>query len=199
MSVIERFHSRVAERRVRVLSNHLGSLMPAGSQVLDIGCGDGLLASLIMQDYPGVQIKGADVLVREKTHIPVECFDGAQVPHEDNSFDIAMLVDVLHHSEQPLDLLREAKRVARSAVVIKDHFREGLFAGSTLRFMDWVGNARFGVALPHNYWSRRQWHEAIEAVGLTPTVWKEKLGLYAPPANLIFERSLHFIVRLDLS
>jgi SAM-dependent methyltransferase len=198
MNLIERFHRRVAERRVRVLSTHLGSLMPVGSRVLDIGCGDGLLASLIMQEHPGVHIIGADVLVREKTYISVERFDGQQVPYKDDSFDVVLLVDVLHHAQQPLELLREAKRVANSAVVIKDHFREGLFAGATLRFMDWVGNARFGVALPHNYWSRREWDEAIEKVGLTPTVWKEQLGLYASPASLIFERSLHFIARLDL-
>ena len=200
MKFIERFHSNyIFDRRVRLLSSHLGSLMPARAQVLDVGCGNGLLAQLIMQNHPGVEIKGADVLVRDKTYIPVEWFDGRNVPYDDASFDVVMLVDVLHHTEQPMALLREARRVARSAVVIKDHLREGLFAGPTLRFMDWVGNAHFGVALPHNYWSRRQWQEAIETLGLIPTVWKEELGLYSRPASWVFERSLHFIACLDLS
>ena len=173
--------------------------MPSRAQVLDVGCGNGLLAHLIMQNHPGVEIKGADVLVRDETYIPVELFDGRNVPYDNASFDVVMFVDVLHHTEQPMALLREAKRVARHAVVIKDHFREGLFASSTLRFMDWVGNAHYGVALPHNYWSRPQWREAIETLGLKPTVWKEKIGLYSWPASWVFERSLHFIARLDLS
>ena len=38
-----------------------------------------------------------------------------------------------------MTLLREAVRVARQAVLIKDHLVEGTFAYSTLRFMDWWG------------------------------------------------------------
>jgi hypothetical protein len=37
-------------------------------------------------------------------------------------------------------LLREAARVAREAVVIKDHTKNGLAADATLRFMDRIGN-----------------------------------------------------------
>jgi hypothetical protein len=36
--------------------------------------------------------------------------------------------------------MREAARVANHSVVIKDHLLEGMFAGPTLHFMDWVGN-----------------------------------------------------------
>ena len=42
--------------------------------------------------------------------------------------------------------------MAARGIVLKDHTRNGLFSGSTLRFMDWVGNARHGVRLPYNYW-----------------------------------------------
>ncbi len=50
----------------------------------------------------------------------------------------------------PARLLAEAKRVSRGGIVIKDHFREGVLADATLRFMDWVGNAQHGVVLPYN-------------------------------------------------
>ncbi len=95
-------------------------------------------------------------------------------------------------------LLREARRVARHAVLIKDHTRDGLLAGPTLRFLDWVGNAPHGVALPYNYWRERQWRESFERIGLTPSVWRNRLGLYPPGASWIFGRSLHFIARLDI-
>jgi SAM-dependent methyltransferase len=107
-----------------------------------------------------------------------------------------MLVDVLHHAEDPLALLREAARVARTAVAIKDHLREGLAANATLRFMDWVGNGRFGVRLPYRYWTREEWREAFAETGLVVEHWNEKLALYAPPASLLFDRSLHFVARL---
>ncbi len=200
MKIIERFHSKlIFDRRVRVLNGHLRTLIPTGTHVLDVGCGNGLLAHLIVKNHSGVEIEGVDVLVRDKTYITVEPFDGSHIPHSDGSFDFVMFVDVLHHTEDPMVLLREARRVARTAIVIKDHLREGLFAARTLRLMDWVGNAHYGVALPYNYWSRRQWSTAFEALNLKPIVWQEDLGLYAWPASSVFERSLHFITRLDLT
>ena len=67
----------------------------------------------------------------------------------------------------PTVLLREAARVARQGVVIKDHTRDGILAGPILRFMDFVGNAHHGVALPYNYWPRRCWIGAFEELGLS--------------------------------
>ena len=59
--------------------------------------------------------------------------------------------------------------------------------------MDWVGNARFGVALPYNYWTERQWHAAWREVGLRPERLLTRLGLYPKAANWIFgvEASVH--------
>jgi hypothetical protein len=59
--------------------------------------------------------------------------------------------------------------------------------------MDRIGNARYGVALPYNYWSRRQWQNAFEALALDVRVWKRRLQLYPVPLNWVFGRSLHFI------
>lgn len=199
MSLIGRIHGRFAyDRRVHTLASHLAELIPQKAKVLDIGCGDGLIAHLIMQQRPEVKITGVDVLLREKTFIPIETFDGRVVPFADDSFDIAMFVDVLHHTEDPMILLCEAVRVAREVVVIKDHACNGLFANSTLRFMDWVGNARHGVTLPYNYWPQWKWLEAFDTLGLAIDVWKKDLSLYPWPAGLVFDRSLHFAARLGL-
>ena len=200
MSLTERIHSEyVHNRRVRVLSHHLVELIPQSAQVLDVGCGDGLLASLIMQKRVDVKIRGIDVLVRSQPHIPIHRFDGQVIPYSDASFDAVMFVDVLHHTEDPMILLREAMRVTRKAILIKDHTCNGLFASSTLRFMDQVSNARHGVALPYNYWSQQKWFAALEMLGLTMSIWKKDLGLYPWLVNWIFGRSLHFIALLTLS
>lgn len=199
MSLIERIHDRyVHNRRVRILSDCFAELFSQSSQVLDVGCGDGLLAHLIIQKRPDIEMKGIDVLVRDQTHIPVHQFDGQVIPYDESSFDAVMFVDVLHHTEDPMILLREAMRVAHKAIVIKDHTRDGLLADSMLRFMDWVGNAHHGVELPYNYWSQQRWLEAFDTLGLKIGVWKKDLQLYSRPVNWIFGRSLHFITRLDL-
>ena len=197
MPLLESIHGRyVFRRRVRVLSTHLAGVMPPAASVLDVGCGDGLIAKLIMERRPDVQLQGIDILVRPHTHVPVAPFDGRTIPHPDKSFDCVMFVDVLHHTPDPLTLLREAARVARRAVILKDHCCDGLLAGPTLRFMDRVGNERHGVVLPYNYWPQARWEDAFRTLGLHPEEWRPRLGLYPFPASLAFDRSLHFIARL---
>jgi SAM-dependent methyltransferase len=200
MSAIDRIHGAyVHNRRVRVLAKHLAPLLPANSRVLDVGCGDGALAALLMQRRPDVIIEGIDVLVRSDARIPVTAFDGRTIPHPDKRFDCVMFVDVLHHTLDPMVLLREAVRVARRSIVLKDHTKNGLLAGPTLRFMDRVGNARHGVALPYNYWPKDRWTTAIESLDLHIVTWVDRLALYPIPADYLFGRSLHFVARLDIA
>ena len=198
MKLTDRLHQRrVHPRRVRVLSERLSAFIPSGARVLDVGCGDGLIASLIVQRRPDVEIEGIDVSIRPQTCIPVSLFDGERIPYQDASFDVVMLVDVLHHTDDPTILLREAARTSRRAVVIKDHLLDGFLAGATLRFMDRVANARYEVALPYNYWSREQWRHTWQTMGLKIVGWTTDVKLYGVPADWIFGRSLHFVARLE--
>jgi len=200
VNLVEQLHEHyVCGRRVRVLARRLAPLLPDRARVLDLGCGSGEMANAIIAHRPDVGFEGLDVLVRPMTYIRVRAYDGVTIPHDDCSFDAVLLVDVVHHADDPLALLREARRVARACVLVKDHTLEGPFAGATLRFMDRVGNARHGVRLPYNYWPRRRWFEAFECLKLDPGHWETNLGLYPPPTDWIFGRSLHFIARLDCS
>jgi SAM-dependent methyltransferase len=183
-------------RRVRVLSDHIQALLPENASVLDVGCGDGTIDRIIQDLRPDLELRGIDVLVRPDTKIPVDEFDGIAIPHSDGSFDAVVFVDVLHHSDDATQLLREAKRVARQCIIIKDHRLDGLFAGPTLRFMDDVGNRRHGVRLPYNYWSHDEWRAVFGGLGLTIESWTQHLGMYPWPASMFFGRGLHFLARL---
>lgn len=199
MPLLDTLHGRhVFQRRVRVLSRHLAEVLPAAAMVLDVGCGDGLIAKRVLELRPDLQLRGLDVFIRPHTHVPVDHFDGHTLPQADRSVDCVMFVDVLHHTPDPLRLLQEAARVARRSIILKEHASEGFLAGPTLRLMDWVGNARHGVVLPYNYWPLARWHQAFASLGLHVADWRQRLGLYPPPLNLLFERRLHFIVRLDV-
>ena len=135
----------------------------------DVGSGDGQIMAFIAERRPDLTIRGLEVRPRERSPIPVDRFDGRRIPFDDASFDVVTFVDVLHHTDDPMELLRESRRVARRAILIKDHTREGLLARETLRFMDWVGNRPHGVRLPYNYWSEARWSAAwkgMESSGL---------------------------------
>ena len=165
--------------------------------MLDVGCGDGSIDKMVANQKAGVEIEGIDVLLRPQTHIKVNVFDGKSIPHPDQSFDIVMFVDVLHHTDDPLSLMAEAMRVSRHGLLIKDHLKDGLLANTTLSFMDWVGNAPHGVRLPYNYWTKQQWNNAFAELNIAPISWQESLGLYPPPLSWLFDRKLHFIASLD--
>lgn len=187
--------SWVSGRRDRALARAAGRLLPApGLTGLDVGCGTGLVARLT----PGAEFEGCDVLVRPQTHIPVRAFNGRTLPYPDRSFDFAMFVDVLHHVDDPLPLLLEARRVSRRFVLIKDHYCESPWDHRVLRFMDWVGNRAYGVSLPFNYLSRTQWAHLFAEAGLIPAERTERLGLYPWPFRWLFETGLHFMVRLNV-
>lgn len=198
MKILDRIHgSRVFPRRVTRLKNLLAEAIPGGATVLDIGCGDGSLAALLLEARPDLVVTGLEVLRRPSTRIPVTLFDGKHIPFGDRSFDIVMFVDVLHHTVDPMILLREAARVARLGLVIKDHIAKGIFAKTRLRVMDYIGNARHGVALPYNYWTEKQWRAAQTELRLRPVVLIRDLKLYPGPADAVFGANLHFVGRFE--
>jgi SAM-dependent methyltransferase len=183
-------------RRTRVLAELIAGLLPEPARVLDVGTGDGTVAELVRELRPGIEPTGIDVLVRPSTPFQVHAFDGLSIPFGDSTFDAAMLVDVLHHAEDPERLLRECARVA-PVVVVKDHLADAPLAVPTLRFMDRVGNARYGVALRYAYWRRAQWAAAARQAGLREATFTMDVPLYPPPLSWVFGRDLHFVARFE--
>jgi ubiquinone/menaquinone biosynthesis C-methylase UbiE len=96
---------------------HAARFLTPGTRVLDIGCGMGYALEVLSEEY-GIDAFGCDVV--PSTHrIRKFCrFDGNNLPFADKSVDVAMLIFVLHHAEDPAILLREAARIARRAVMV---------------------------------------------------------------------------------
>jgi SAM-dependent methyltransferase len=189
----------VFDRRVRVLAEMLSALLPENASVLDIGCGDGTVGALIAASRPDVRVQGIEVKPRSGCRIPCREFDGTNLPFADGSFEVCMFVDVLHHTNNVRALLREAVRVSRSFILLKDHLREDALDGATLRLMDWVGNRPHGVRLTYNYQSREEWSEHFAACGLKEKSWNSEVPLYQAPASWIVGRGLHLIALLRKS
>ena len=193
MNVLEHVHGAyVYGRRIRRLSEILSSLILPGCSLLDVGCGDGKLAQLLIEKRPDLRVEGVDVHMRDQTWLPVKLFDGTNLPYPASSFDAVMLIDVLHHTPDPLLLLREALRVSRRFLLVKDHVRAGTAAAARLRFMDRVGNARHGVSLPYNFLASEQWVALRQALNVKVVTELQDLHLYPWPMDYIFGAGLHF-------
>ena len=100
----------------------LGHLMPA-LDVVDIGCGEGYLAIEAAQWARHVTAvdRSPDVLARAKalgtrrrtTNITWKRGEMEKLPLPDQSFDLAVLSQALHHAADPATVLSEAARVLR--------------------------------------------------------------------------------------
>jgi SAM-dependent methyltransferase len=155
-----------------------------------------MIAALVAERRPDVAIEGVEFAPRPRCRISCRAFDGEHLPFPDGAFDVCLFVDVLHHASDPTQLLREALRVSRSMVLVKDHLSENFFDHAVLSCMDWVGNRPHGVVLLYKYQSRRQWEKHFATCGLQPVQWSTDLPLYPFPFSLLFGRKLHFVAQL---
>ncbi len=196
LAAIGRLHAGlVFGRRVHVLSREIARLLPPG-RLVDVGCGSGSIAEAVRRVRPDVFPEGFDVLVRPGAAIPVREFDGRRLPLADGEAAAALVVDVLHHADDPAALLAECARVA-PVVIVKDHVAASRRDERLLAFMDWVGNRPHGVVLPYNYFSPRSWGEACRRAGLVETVRGNVADLYPWPFSVAFGGELHFLARLE--
>ncbi len=106
----------------------IASLVPAGSRVLDLGCGRGeLLAHLIetkgCSGY-GIEIDDANVqasLARGIDVIQLNLEEGLAM-FGDGSFDVVLQLDTLQHLRNAEKMLRETARVGRTGIVSFPNF-----------------------------------------------------------------------------
>jgi len=90
----------------------IARVIPRGSEVLDVGCGNGFIAHHLSAML-GTSVTGIDV--RHATEAPIDYrqYDGAHIPKADNSVDAVLLCYVLHHVQDVSVLLSEVRRVLR--------------------------------------------------------------------------------------
>jgi methionine biosynthesis protein MetW len=106
----------------------IAQLVPMGSRVLDLGCGDGeFLAHL--RDHRactgyGIELNDANVLAccqRGVDVIQLNLEEGLAL-FDDKSFDVVLQLDTLQHLRNTEKMLRETARVGRMGVVSFPNF-----------------------------------------------------------------------------
>ncbi|OGC45375.1 hypothetical protein A2V49_00785 [candidate division WWE3 bacterium RBG_19FT_COMBO_34_6] len=124
--------------------------------ILDVGVGaGGVFGFLKEKGFNMTGIDVADISLFEDTKARI--YDGHNFPYQDNSFDIALIIQVLHHCEDGLRVLSEAKRVAKRVIVIEDTYRSE-FERSIVSTSDKLGNWEF---YEHNYHTAKWWKKYL--------------------------------------
>ena len=106
----------------------IAALVPQGSRVLDLGCGDGALQDYVQRSRGcsgyGVESADANVLacVRRGVNVIQLNLDEGLALFADNSFDVVLQIDTLPHLRNAEVMLRETARVGRAGIVAFPNF-----------------------------------------------------------------------------
>jgi ubiquinone/menaquinone biosynthesis C-methylase UbiE len=121
--------SVLSTHRWRTLSNSAQFILPylkPGMKVLDVGCGPGSLTIDIAKHIqPGGHVTGVEnvpdplqearkLAEEEGVDVTFEVADAMHLPYADDEFDLVFAHQVLQHVAQPVEMLKEMRRVART-------------------------------------------------------------------------------------
>ncbi|SHE29710.1 methionine biosynthesis protein MetW [Lampropedia hyalina DSM 16112] len=106
----------------------IARLVPDGSRVLDLGCGDGALLEYLQKQHGctgyGVEINDANVLACARRGVNVlqlNLDEGLSV-FDDNAFDVVLQVDTFQHLRNTETMLQETVRIGRAGIVAFPNF-----------------------------------------------------------------------------
>jgi ubiquinone/menaquinone biosynthesis C-methylase UbiE len=186
------------DQRNSILSSTIAPHLKAGSSLLDLSCGSGNLARLIKEKAQLSKVAGCDIVVYPKLQIS-DCtiYDGKVIPYSDNAFDYVLISDVLHHSPEPLALLKEAMRVAKERVILKDHLVHWPLDAFTLQLMDFLGNGIKGIPPRSHYKHYSEWENCFKELNVNFRCLNSKLHLYPRVLPGFVRDDLHVLFELS--
>jgi ubiquinone/menaquinone biosynthesis C-methylase UbiE len=190
---------RDAQRRN--LINVLKPLFPTEpAKVLDIGTGDGEFAWIMQQAMPNLSMHGVDVIDRGTPFIPITLYDGHHLPFVDDSFDYVTIINMLHHTASPQETLKEAIRVSRKGIIIKEHYADNWLDYYTLLGMEYLNpNARKLMEMPLRFYSQKEWNAIFKSLGLVCESEASRFVSYSRFWDIFFGRHMHFVGRYHYS
>ena len=117
----------------------IAKLVPPGSRVLDLGCGNGALLAHLRDARQctgyGIELDDAKVMqcVQRGVNVIQRNLEEGLSLFEDNSFDVVLQLDTLQHLRNTVDMLRETARVGKQGIVSFPNFAHWPHRLSVLR------------------------------------------------------------------
>lgn len=158
-SLRKRFIRSKAKIKYQRIFHHLTK----DGKILDIGTGNGALCKILREK--GYNVQPLDI----KNHsyfkeVTPKIFDGIEIPYPNNTFEIALLITVLHHTKRPEHLIKEATRVADKIIIMEDIYTNKVQKHLTF-LADSIVNQEFS-GHPHTNKTDLEWKSIFKDQGL---------------------------------
>lgn len=137
----------------RHLHEVVARMVPKGSRVLDLGCGNGELMAHLRDEREctgyGVELDDGKVLecVRRGVNVIQRNLEEGLSLFDDNTFDVVLQLDTLQHLRNTEAMLRETARVGRIGIVSFPNFAHWAHRLSVLR-----GHMPVSKSLPYQWY-----------------------------------------------
>lgn len=160
--MFDRLFQSLSKSRSGTVVNRILPYINKSKKLIDIGSGTGDVARLLQQQ--GKNVTAVDVTDYHGPRlIKTIIYDGKKLPFPNKTFDIALLLMVMHHCPDPNIVFFEATRVAREIVVIETSYTSQLSKFFTV-LIDTLGNLRLDANWL-SYKSDEEWKEYFEKHG----------------------------------
>jgi len=150
--------------RAKYVINQFEKYLNKKDLILDIGCDKGNISALLKEkNYDVTSLDLRNSIIVKKVE-PIIC-NGEKTSFKNNKFDVVLLVYVLHHSANPLDLIKEAKRISKRIIIIEDIFYSNKIYNSFVLLRDDLFNFKF-AGNSHNNKNDQEWKDSFKRLGL---------------------------------
>lgn len=160
----------------------LASYLKPEEWVLDVGCGPGWNFETFLEAGPSVYYRGLDYSERfvrvanQRTGMKIfKLGDVRKIPEPDKSFDVVIMQDVLEHTNDYKEPIREALRVSRRLIIVtfwhlvEEQEQEHINDVPEENDLDGWGA----------WWARPDWEKYLDSLGLDWTSEKlDKWNIY---------------------
>jgi len=190
--IFYKIFSYIYKRAARSMCLDCKDFIKNGAKILDLGCGSGIAGDYFKKFFKA-EVFGVDIKNNRVVDLPFKKIDGKNLPFDDNSFDAVLICYVLHHAEDPIAVLKEARRVGKERIVIYEDMADGFFSKLFCRFhglsfdiffQGFVGKKRENPE--YFFKGEKEWQGIFKGLGLK-IVFEKRISLpISPVAKRIF-------------